>query len=109
MNLAQALDETRRLIACGWHEPMSLDASGKLCSHEEEGIARFCLDDALLTACAGDGVLYVECEAAIVKQLYASAEFRPLRTWLDAKETRHADVLRILSRAARHHAAKEAA
>lgn len=112
MTPSEVLHRARALIAGGWHEPLSLDAQGAICGRTDEGITKFCLLDALLTACAEDLDAFFAAEAAVVTQVRhrdPSHRDAPLYRWLEATSRTQADVLFVLAQAAKASRAKEAA
>lgn len=106
-NLSEVLDAARRHVAGGWHEPLSLDAGGRICTPNDEGISRFCATDAIHAAAAGDFDLAVDAELAIARQLQLTGEQRSLATWLEDEHRLHGDVLRLFSKAVAHARAGE--
>lgn len=106
---SEVLQRARALVAGGWHEPLSLDAQGRICTADDEGISRFCLADALQVAAAGDVGAYMRAEDIIERQLASSGWTEPVYRWLELPERTHAEVLRLLQRAHAHTTAKEAA
>lgn len=63
--LADVLEKARQLLAGGWSEPFSLDAAGTICLPDDEGIEKFCFDDALLVAAGHDSALAEAAQARI--------------------------------------------
>lgn len=106
-NLSEVLERARKLVAGGWHEPLSLAADGTICDVKAEGIERFCVNDALTVAAADDFGAIVDAELALVKQLQLSGERRSLTAWLEDKHRGHGDVLALFTRAAAHARAEE--
>jgi hypothetical protein len=106
-NLSEVLERARKHVAGGWHEPMSTTSSGTICSASDEGIANYCVSDALEAAAGGDFGLHLEGELAIGKQLQLSGERRSLQTWLEDEKRLHGDVLALFSRAIAHARAEE--
>ncbi|MFZ5440507.1 MAG: DUF6197 family protein [Myxococcota bacterium] len=102
MKVHEVLDRARELVAHGWHEPFSLDAQGKLCSSDAEGIAKFCMVDALLVAARGDVLEESRAEEALTRQLQLLERDAALFAWLEAPERTHAEVLKLLARAEAH-------
>ena len=103
--LSEVLERARTHVAGGWHEPMSLDASGVICAPNDEGISRFCVSDALHVAAGGrsaDIDAQVDAELELAAQLRHAGERRSLSTWLEDKHTLHGDVLRLMHTAAQH-------
>ena len=50
MPLDDVLGKARQLVAGGWAEPWSKDADGRMCGIDDEGLADYCLEDALRAA-----------------------------------------------------------
>lgn len=107
MRLSEVLEQARKHVAGGWREPMSTTSSGVICAPTDEGIANFCVADAIELAAAGDFVLQVDAELALVRQLQLRGEQRSLASWLEHESTLHGDVLQLFSRAVAHHRAGE--
>ncbi|PZR17509.1 MAG: hypothetical protein DI536_04135 [Archangium gephyra] len=108
MTLSESLMRARALLAGGWHEPFSLDAADKLCDATAEGISKFCVEDAVRTAAAGDATLIASAEQALELQLVTvTGSLCPLSQWLVAPERKQSDVVALFSRAVRHAAAEE--
>lgn len=106
MKLSLVIEKARQLVADGWHEPMSLDAAGHICACDDEGIARFCVVDALAVA-ASDVPLAMRAEDVIARQLRVSGATQHLQRWLEEPSRSHAEVLRLLARAHQHAVAEE--
>lgn len=106
---SEVLRRARELLAGGWHEPLSLDAQGHICTADDEGLSRLCLADALQVASAGDVGAYMRAEDAIERQLASMGWTEPVYRWLELPERTQAEVLRLLQRAHAHTTAKEAA
>ncbi len=109
--LSEVLDRARKHVAGGWHEPMSLTSGGHICAPNDEGIERFCVNDAIHIAAGGahaDFNLQVDAELALMRQLQLSGEKRSLATWLEDERRMHGDVLQLFSRAAAHARTTEA-
>lgn len=88
--LADVLERARQLLAGGWAEPFSLDAAGKICTPDDEGVSRFCFDDALLVAAGHDGELAYA----------ASTVVKYSREWLEEPSRTQQEVLQVVARAA---------
>ena len=67
---SEVLTRARAHLAGGWSEPLSLTAAGIICTAEDEGLAKYCVHDALR------GVDYIF-HAAALKQV-PSSEFYPM-------------------------------
>lgn len=106
-NLSEVLERARKHVAGGWREPMSTTSAGIICSSADEGIANYCVSDALEAAAAGDFGLHIDAELAVAKQLQLAGEQRSLQTWLEHGKTMHGDVLSLFSRAIAHARAEE--
>lgn len=100
--LSEVLAIARKHIAGGWVPLISRDASGAMCDHQDEGITRFCIVDALLAAAQGDLDLWWS--AGVVLRRMAGV---PLGDWESAPERSHADVLQLFTRAQNNAAAGE--
>jgi hypothetical protein len=100
--LSETLQSARHVIAGGWVEPNSLDADGKLCTFDSEGLTRVCVDDALAIACAGDGALHVAAELELQQQLRLTGDTSALTNWLTVPTRTKDDVLRLFARAQAH-------
>lgn len=100
--LSEVLERARKHVAGGWREPMSTTANGTICAPTDEGIANFCVNDAIEAAAAGDFVRQVDAEIALARQLQLRGEKRSLSTWLEHENTLHGDVLQLFSQAAAH-------
>lgn len=108
--LSEVLDRARKHVAGGWHEPTSLTSGGTICAPNDEGIAKFCVTDAIHSAAGGSSAdidLQMNAELAIIEQLQFTGERRSLSTWLEHEKTRHGDVLELFSRAIAHARAEE--
>lgn len=109
MTVSEVLRDARNHVVGGWHEPFSLDAAGVLCAHDDEGITRFCVDDALRVAARGDVSLMVAAERELeLQHTVAHGTLRPLSAWLTAPTTTRDDVVVLMARAQAHAAAVEA-
>lgn len=93
-----ALEKARQLIAGGWSEPFSLDAEGKLCAPDAEGLTRVCVADALVLS-ASD---VFAAEALLEAQLRARQIQAPLSNWLASPKRTHSEVLRLFERTIAH-------
>lgn len=112
--LSELLDKARGHIDGGWHEPLSLASDGTICDVQCEGIARFCLHDALLTAAAGDVDAHLAAEEVLAKQLPADApevdawgHAMTPNVWAAMPGRTQAEVIALLNRAAKHALTKE--
>lgn len=99
----------------GWHEPLSLASDGTICDVKCEGIARFCVHDALLTA-AGDVDSFMAAEELLSKRLRldplvpstnAWGHAMTLNEWVAEPERTHGEVLQLFKRAHAQAEAKE--
>lgn len=108
MKLSEVLERARKHVAGGWHEPMSLTSSGTICAPTDEGIDKYCVNDAIEAAAAGDFVRQVDAEIALARQLQLRGERRSLAAWLENPNTLHGDVLQLFSFAAAHARTTEA-
>lgn len=95
MKLHQVLERARAHIAGGWAPNISRDASGGLCGPDDEGIAKFCIIDALLVAAGGDLVAMHAGARSLGRRLEPSL----LGDWEAAPQRTHADVLQLFARA----------
>lgn len=100
--LSEVLAIARQHVAGGWAPLISRDASGAMCDHQDEGITKFCLVDALLAAAQGDLDLWWA--AGVVLRRIAGA---PLGDWEAAPKRSQDDVLHLFSRAQSNAAAGE--
>lgn len=107
MRTSEALTRARELIAGGWNEPFSVDAAGEPCHAEDEGVTRFCVDDALRIACGGDIERAVALEQVLQRTLRLTGCREGLSTWLQHETRHHAEVLVLLGRARLHAVAEE--
>lgn len=110
MKVSEVFETARALIAGGWHEPYSLDAGGKLCAASDEGIARFCVDDALRVAVGyrlDDAVTITAAELELQQQLRLTGESSSLTTWLSSPTRTSGDVVSLFARAVAHARAGE--
>lgn len=105
--LSEVLERARKHVAGGWREPMSTTSAGTICAADDEGIANYCVNDAIEAASAGDFVRQVDAELALVRQLQLRGEKRSLSTWLEHEHTLHGDVLQLFSFAVSHARAEE--
>lgn len=93
--LSEVLAAARAHIAGGWSPLISRDASGQACDHNDEGITRFCVVDALLAAAGGDLELWWRAGCVLVRQLAGSK----LGDWEAAPKRTQAEVLQLFTRA----------
>ena len=107
MKPSLVIEKARSLVAGGWHEPMSLDSAGHICAADDEGIARFCVVDALAVAAQGDVPLAMRAEDVVAKQLRVAGATQHLQRWLEEPSRSHAEVLRLMARAHQHAVAEE--
>lgn len=97
--IVATLEKVRETVAGGWHEPFSLDAEGRLCTVDDEGITRVCVVDSVKMA-AGQNI---DLRLATFEVL--EARFRDvggMARWLEAPGRQLPDVLRFLERATAH-------
>lgn len=106
MQTSEVLARVRVLVACGWHEPLSLTDAGRICAPQERTLARVCLFDALQLAAHFDGNWHMAAEAALLKQA-RMASWLDLQAWLSAPARTHAEVLQLITRTHSHTAAEE--
>jgi hypothetical protein len=135
VTLVHAMKRARELVASGWSEPFSAETSGAWCTRSAEGIARYCVVDALITTGAyPDGwelleavvapshaelehlVATVSAENAtpevlrrFVQLCRAAALELDLQRWLELPNRRPAEVLRVFDVAILKFTSKEAA
>lgn len=112
MTPSEVLTKARAHVAGGWHEPLSLDAQGHICGRHDEGITRFCLLDAMLTAAAGDIDVFFAAEAHLVEKLRREGQLgadEPLYRWLESPRRTQGDVLLALAQTANRARAQESA
>lgn len=95
MKLHHVLARARAHIAGGWVPLVSRDASGAMCAHLDEGIAKFCVLDALLVAAQGDLVVMHRGARALGRRL----EPELLGDWESAPKRTQADVLQLFAKA----------
>ena len=107
MLASEVLAKARAHVAGGWHEPLSLDAGGRICTHADEGISRYCLLDALLAASHGDLDAMFAAEAVLVAQLRHAGWDAPMYRWLERNGRTHREVLQLLTKSHAHAVAKE--
>lgn len=93
---SETIRRARVLLAGGWHEPFSCDVQGRKCHADDEGITRFCVDDALRVA-AGSAEAAVELELEVQRQLCATGSADSLTTWLQAPGRELSEVLHLLA------------
>lgn len=106
MRTAEVLWKARALVQGGWSPTVSRDSAGGMCGPDDEGIEKFCLLDACLTAAKGDLVATHAAMRAVGKPLHLLTGMQ-LGDW-EAEATRD-DVLDQLARAAKRAEAQEAA
>lgn len=100
MTPSELLTKARHHVAGGWHEPLSLDAAGHICGRNDEGITRFCLLDAMLTAAGDDLDALFAAEAGLVEKLHRDGQLgeqEPFYRWLEAPTRTQGDVLLLLA------------
>lgn len=107
MKTSDVIARARELVAGGWHEPMSLDAAGHICSPNDEGVTRFSVVDALTVAAQGDVPLAMRAEDLLAKQLRVAGVSLHLTRWLEESARTHSEVLRLFTRAYAHAVAEE--
>lgn len=95
MKLHHVLERARAHIAGGWVPLISRDASGAMCDHLDEGIAKFCIVDALLVAAHGDLAVMHGGARALGRRL----EPELLGDWEAARSRTQADVLQLFAKA----------
>lgn len=116
--VADVLERARQLLAGGWNGPYSLDAAGQICTAEDEGISRFCFDDALLVSARYDAALAGAAERLVEvaggffgveqAQRVCAGDFLTSRrlhavtlaSWLSDDARTQAEVLRLVAQAA---------
>lgn len=105
--LSELLTRAREHLRGGWHEPLSLASDGTICDRQSEGIEKFCVHDALLTA-APDVDAFLAAEEALTKQLRldpllprtnAWGHAMTLNEWAAEPERTHGQVLQLFTRA----------
>lgn len=101
---SDVLREARAHVGGGWHEPLSLDASGKICGPTDEGLTRFCVFDALQVASRFDGSVHMAAEDALTEAARVPCAL-DLAAWLEADGRTQDEVVQLFGRAlARLHA-----
>lgn len=105
--LRDVLRKARALLAGGWSEPMSTDATGRDCFASDEGVTKLCVDDALRLAAGGDITIAVQAETAVQNYLRVSGSRDAVCVWLQAPSRTLNDVQGLLARTEFHLAAKE--
>jgi hypothetical protein len=99
--VADVLEGARRHIAGGWAEPLSLDSAGHICRHDDEGLARFCVFDALEVAARGDVDAWMAADAVLEEQLRArGVRDGAVWAWLETPGRKQDEVVQLLGRAA---------
>lgn len=107
MKTSDVIARARELVAGGWHEPMSLDAAGHICSPDDEGVAYFSVVDAFAVAARGDVPLAMRAEDVLAKQLRVASVSLHLTRWLEESTRTKSEVLRLMARAHAHAVAEE--
>ena len=101
MSVAELLSRARALLAGGWHEPLSLDAQGAICGPDDEGVAHFCVADALAVAAAGDVAAHLRAEELLEQQaqLLPAGAGLSLNAWLAFRGRAQSEVVALFARA----------
>lgn len=107
MRTSDVIAKARELVAGGWSEPMSLTVAGHICTAQDEGIASYCLVDALEVAAQGDVPLAMRAEHEVTTQLRVAGHGGGLSSWLEANGRELPEVVRLLARAHAHAVAGE--
>ena len=112
--LSEVLARARKHVAGGWHEPLSLASDGTICDAQAEGIAKYCLHDALIAAAAGDVDAHLAAEAELAQQLPADLPYADRwghamtpNTWAAMPGRTHDEVLALFTAAQGHARAEE--
>lgn len=114
--LSETLTRAHHHLTGGWHEPLSLASDGTIYDRQAEGIERFCVHDALLTAAAGDVKAFMVAEELLTKLVRLDpsvprttswGHHMTLHEWAAEPCRTHDEVLQLFARAAKHAATKE--
>lgn len=107
MRASEVLRRARAHVAGGWSEPMSLDSRGAICPADDEGIAKYCVDDALRVAAAGDLDALLAAQQHFEQQLVAVHRCSDLSWWLHHPSRTLPEVLTLFTRAHQRALAEE--
>lgn len=86
---------------------MSRDTRGAICPADDEGIAKYCVDDALRVAAAGDVDALMAAHQQLEQQLAAVHGVAGLPTWLHHPTRTLPEVLTLFTRAHQRALAEE--
>lgn len=106
---SEVLRRARELVAGGWHEPLSLDSAGRICGPDDEGIAHYCLLDAVRVASRWEAGPLVAAWEQLEQLVLAVHRHHSLLQWLADERRTRPEVLQLITQAQARAAAKEAA
>lgn len=95
LEVLETLQRARKLVAGGWSEP-TLDADGRWCSVDDEGVTTYSVHDALHHGSTFEAEHIAECSLAIAIDAGLTIT---LSAWLEAPGRKLAEVLVIFDRA----------
>lgn len=97
--LEKPLRDARAMIAGGWSEPHSTNTQGEYCSPYDEGVAKFCVQDAIALAAVSIAD-HQMAEMWLAKVAgFGPLGMHPLQQWLEHPQRKLTEVVALFDKA----------